>query len=171
MSFKSSAKLMRLPDTIETINEKAGRMVCDHEKIYIKDRLRPDRYECDAILATHTGNTSLYSFAAEVEYHARSLTLLAKLKVPFFGRSVYSSAIRADMTVDDNESQGAAPFYQSGSKIVKRQRALHKHQKWIRSEEILCLRRSKISHADVATMRGSEMNRKKLDLLRKSRSK
>ena len=146
-------------------------MVCDHEKIYIKDRLRPDRYECDAILATHTGNTSLYSFAAEVEYHARSLTLLAKLKVPFFGRSVYSSAIRADMTVDDNESQGAAPFYQSGSKIVKRQRALHKHQKWIRSEEILCLRRSKISHADVATMRGSEMNRKKLDLLRKSRSK
>lgn len=137
MSFKSSAKLMRLPDTIESINEKAGRMVCDHEKIYIKGRLRPDRYECDAILATHTGNTSLYSFAAEVEYHARFLTLLAKLKVPFFGRSVYSSAIRADMTVDDNEFQGAAPFYQSGSKIVKRQRALHKYQKWIRSEEIL----------------------------------
>ena len=67
----------------------------------------------------------MYSFAAEVEYHARFLIPLMKVKIPFFGRSVYDSAIRADMTIDDTEFEGPAPFYQAESKIVKRQLALH----------------------------------------------
>ena len=67
----------------------------------------------------------MYSFAAEVEYHAKFLTPLAKLKIPFFGRSIYDSAVRADMTVDDTEFEGPAPFYQANSKIVRRQCALH----------------------------------------------
>jgi hypothetical protein len=50
---------------------------------------------------------------------------LAKLRVPFFGRSVYDSAIRADMTVGDTEFEGPAPFYKDTSKIVKRQISLH----------------------------------------------
>ena len=95
------------------------------EKICIKNIEKLTEYEALAILATHTGNTSLYSFAAEVEYHARFLTPLAKIKIPFFGRSIYDSAIRADMTIDDTEFEGPAPFYKADSKIVKRQYALH----------------------------------------------
>ena len=125
ISYKHSAKRTRLPGFIESLNRKAGYVVCDNEKIYIKDRTRPNAYESAAILATHTGNISLQSFAAEVEYHARFLVPLAKVKIPFFGKSIYASAIRADMTVGDTEFEGPAPFYQETSKIVKRQYAMH----------------------------------------------
>lgn len=126
ISYKSNAKFARLPRFVESLNQQAGYTVCDNTKIYIKDRENPDAYESAAILATHTGNTSLYSFAAEVEYHARFLTPLAKIKIPFFGRSIYDSAIRADMTVGDTEFEGPAPFYNSNSRIVKRQFQHHK---------------------------------------------
>ena len=91
----------------------------------VKNKEKPNEYEAAAILATHTGNTSLYSFAAEVEYHARFLIFLSKIKIPFFGRSIYDSAIRADMSVGDAEFQGSAPFYRAASRIVKRQYKLH----------------------------------------------
>jgi hypothetical protein len=126
ISYKSSGKLARLPRFVETLNRAAGRVVCDNENIYLENREKPTEYEAAAILATHTGNTSVYSFAAEVEYHARFLTPLAKIKIPFFGRSIYDSAIRADMTVGDTEFEGPAPFYKSDSKIVKRQYELHR---------------------------------------------
>ena len=126
ISYKNSAKFARLPSFIDKLNQKAGYVVCDNEKIYIQNREAPTEYESAAILATHAGNTSVYSFVAEVEYHARFLTPLAKLKIPFFGRSIYDSAIRADMTVDDKEFGGPAPFYQANSKVVKRQYALHR---------------------------------------------
>ncbi len=128
LSGKRSTSSARLPKFIESLNEKAGGTVCDHEKIYIKNKDEPSEYECLAILATHTANTSFYSFAAEVEYHARFLTPLAKIKIPFLGRSVYDSAIRADMTVGDTEFQGPSPFYKSDSQIVKRQYKLHQIQ-------------------------------------------
>ena len=126
ISYKYSGKLARLPRFIESLNKAAGRVVCDNEKIYIENSEELTEFESAAILATHTGNTSLYSFAAEVEYHARFLTPLAKIKIPFFGRSIYDSAIRADMTVGDTEFEGPAPFYKDDSKIVKRQYALHR---------------------------------------------
>ena len=126
ISYKNSNKLARLPRFIESLNKAAGRVVCDNENIYIKNSEELTEYEAAAILATHTGNTSVYSFAAEVEYHARFLTSLAKIKIPFFGRSIYDSAIRADMTVGDTEFEGPAPFYKETSKIVKRQYALHR---------------------------------------------
>ena len=120
-----SKKLARLPDFIEALNRKAGHILCDHDRLYIQNPEKPTRYEAAAILATHTGNTSLYSFAAEVEYHARFLTPLAKIKIPFLGRSAYASAIRADMSVGDTEFQGTVPFYRAESRIVKRQYRLH----------------------------------------------
>ena len=126
LSYKNTNKLARLPRFIDALNLAAGRVVCDNENIYLENREEPTEYETAAILATHTGNTSVFSFAAEVEYHARFLTPLAKIKIPFFGRSIYDSAIRADMTVCDTEFEGPAPFYQSDSKIVKRQYALHR---------------------------------------------
>ena len=128
-THKNFKKLARLPDFIDDLNLKAGYVLCDHDKLYIKNPEKPTKYEAAAILATHTGNTSVYSFAAEVEYHARFLTPFAKLKIPFLGRSVYASAIRADMSVGDTEFQGPTPFYQAESKIVKRQYVLHQdHQ-------------------------------------------
>ena len=128
ISYKHSAKFARLPSFIKALNQKAGYTVCDNEKIYIRNQEALTEYESAAILATHAGNTSVYSFAAEVEYHARFLTPLVKIKIPFFGRSIYDSAIRADMTVDDTEFEGPAPFYQANSKIVKRQYALHHNE-------------------------------------------
>ena len=125
ISYKSSTKLARLPLFIEALNREAGYIICDNDKIFIRNREDPTAYEAAAILATHTGNTSVFSFAAEVEYHARFLTPLAKIKIPFFGRSIYDSAIRADMTVGDPEFEGPAPFYQAQSNIVKRHCALH----------------------------------------------
>ena len=124
-AHRNAKKLARLPDYIEALNRKAGYVLCDHDRLYIQNPKRPNQYEAAAILATHTGNTSLHSFAAEVEYHARFLTPLAKIRVPFLGRSVYASAIRADMSIGDTEFQGPTPFYQEASKIVKRQYELH----------------------------------------------
>ena len=125
ISYKNSDKAARLPRFIDALNHAAGHVVCDNENIYLENREELTEQEVLAILATHTGNTSVYSFAAEVEYHARFLTPLAKIKIPFFGRSIYDSAIRADMTVSDTEFEGPAPFYRSDSKIVKRQYDLH----------------------------------------------
>lgn len=138
-SYKSSAKLARLPGFIDALNQAAGRVVCDHESICFQNPQAPDAYEAAAILATHTANTSLFSFAAEVEYHARFLTPLAKIKIPFFGRSIYDSAIRADMTVGDTEFEGPAPFYRAGSKIVKRQRALHPQEALFKEDSLIKL--------------------------------
>ena len=128
ISYKNSSKFARLPRFIESLNKAAGYVICDNEKIHIENRESLTDHEQLAILATHTGNTSFYSFAAEVEYHARFLTPLAKIKIPFFGRSIYDSAIRADMTVGDTEFEGPAPFYRSDSKIVQRQRMLHRRK-------------------------------------------
>ena len=122
---KGPRKLARLPRFIEELNKEAGRTVCDNEKIYIKDAVI-DRFERAAILATHTGNTSVYSFAAEVEYHAKALIPAARIRIPLLGRSVYESAIRADMSVGDAEFQGPAPFYRPESRIVMRQYDHHK---------------------------------------------
>ena len=123
---KRSRQLARLPQFLESLNQEAGYTVCDHEKIFIQDPGNPDRFACAAILATHTGNTSLYSFAAEVEYHARFLIPIARFRIPLIGKSVYESAIRADMSVGDAEFQGPAPFYRPDSPMVKRQINCHK---------------------------------------------
>ena len=132
LANKNSEKWTRIPAFIEALNQMAGYTVCDNEKIFINDPQAPTGFESAAILATHTGNTSVYSFAAEVEYHARFLTPLAKIKIPFFGRSIYDSAIRADMTVSDSEFEGPAPFYRSDSDIVKRQQELHRDKAFVR---------------------------------------
>ena len=86
-------KSERLPAFIEELNRKAGYILCDHQRISIRDPKNPTPYEAAAILATHTGNTSVHSFAAEVEYHARFLTPWAKIRVPLLGRSLYASAV------------------------------------------------------------------------------
>lgn len=115
----------RVPRFIEENNRAAGKVVCDHQKIYIGDPLHPTEQERMAILATHAGNTSFFSFAAEVQFHAKFLTWWAKIPLPI-GTSPYASAIRADMSIGDAEFAGPTPYYRPNSRIVRQQRNCHK---------------------------------------------
>lgn len=114
-----NSKVKRLPDFINRNNDMAGRIVCDHDKIYINNPQSPDRFEKLAILATHTADTSFNQFACEVQYHAMFLNGFTKIKVPFLG-SVYESAVRADLSIDDSEFEGNAPYHRSDSKLVRK---------------------------------------------------
>lgn len=122
---KGGRKMRRLPNFVEWANKQTDHIVCDHERLYIRDSRNPTELELAVILATHTGNVSVHSFAAEVEYHARFLVPWARFRIPLIGKSIYASAIRADMTIDDTEFEGPAPFYRMNSCIVRRQIALH----------------------------------------------
>ena len=116
----------RVPRFIEENNRYAESVICDHERIYVGDPLHPTERERLAILATHTGNTSFFSFAAEVQFHARFLTRWAKIPIPIIGRSPYASAIRADMSIGDAEFAGPTPYYRPDSRIVQKQYHCHK---------------------------------------------
>ena len=124
LALSKDSKERRIPDFINRNNEAAGRIVCDHDKIYIGDPEAPDRYEKLAILATHTADTSFNCFACEVQYHALFLNSFTKMKIPFLG-SVYESAIRADLSIDDSEFEGNAPYHRTDSKLVRKQVELH----------------------------------------------
>ena len=127
LALSKGSKEKRLPDFINRNNEAAGRIVCDHGKIYINDPNAPDCYESLAILATHTADTSFNCFAAEVQYHALFLNSLTKIKIPFLG-SIYESAVRADLSIDDSEFEGNAPYHREDSKLVKKH--IDKHGKF-----------------------------------------
>ena len=115
----------RLARFLEENNARAGCSVCDHGRITIHNPESPSEYESLAILATHTADTSFHCFAAEVCYHACYLFPLARIPIPFLGRSVYDSAIRADLTIAESELEGPAPFHNPRSRWVKRQRSFH----------------------------------------------
>ncbi|MBO7253612.1 MAG: hypothetical protein J6V25_13425 [Oscillospiraceae bacterium] len=123
----ASAKYSRVPDFLDQNNRAAGEGICDHEKIYIRDPEHLTPYEQLAILATHTGNVSLHSFAAEVRFHAMFLTKLVKIRLPLVG-SAYASAIRADMSIADKEFQGPAPYYQLSGRLVRAQAEAHRDE-------------------------------------------
>ena len=120
----ASAKYARVPDFLDQNNLEANRIVCDHAKIYIQNVKHLSRYEKLAILATHTGNVSYHSFAAEIRYHAMFLNKLMKIRLPMAG-SPYASAVRADMSIGDKEFQGPTPYYDLSGKIVCEQVKYH----------------------------------------------
>lgn len=124
-SGKASRKQLRIPYFLEANNQRAGHTVCDHRYVFLPDVQNLTLPEKLAILATHTGNVSFHSFAAEIRYHACFLVWYARLPIPLLGRSVYDSAIRADMTIEDKELEGPAPFYRLDSRWVKLQAAYH----------------------------------------------
>ena len=111
----------RLPRFIAENNLAAGETVCDGSRIYLRDPEKLTLYEKNALLAAHTADVSVHAFAAEVRYHACFLVGLARIPVPFLGRSVYDSAIRADMTIGESELEGPAPF--------------HRRSRWIRLQQ------------------------------------
>jgi hypothetical protein len=116
----------RIPRFIEENNRRSGKVICDHKTIRIEDPLCPTMEERMAILATHTGNTSFFSFAAEVQFHASFLTRWAKIPLPIIGGSPYASAIRADMSIGDAEFTGPTPYYRPDSRMVRKQYHCHK---------------------------------------------
>ena len=118
----------RIPRFIEENNRCAGKVICDHENIRIEDPRSLTMEERMAILATHTGNTSFFSFAAEVQFHTRFLTWWAKIPIPFTGSSPYASAIRADMSIGDAELVGPTPYYWPNSPSVRKQYRCHKER-------------------------------------------
>lgn len=120
----TSSKYARVPDFMDQNNREASRIVCDHEKIYIQNVKQLSRYEKLAILATHTGNVSYHSFAAEIRYHAMFLNKLMKIRLPMAG-SPYASAVRADMSIGDKEFQGPTPYYDLSSSSVHEQMKYH----------------------------------------------
>ena len=119
-----SGKYARIPDFLDQNNCEAKKIVCDHEKIYIQNVKQLSRYEKLAILATHTGNVSYHSFAAEIRYHAMFLNKLMKIRLPMAG-SPYASAVRADMSIGDKEFQGPTPYYNLYGKHVREQVKYH----------------------------------------------
>ena len=123
-----SSKYARVPDFLEHNNRNADRIVCDHQNIFLKDIDNLSEFEELAILATHTGNVSAHSFAAEVRYHAMFLTDLAKIRLPLAG-SPYASAVRADMSIGDKEFQGPTPYYHLSGKLVLEQVKYHPDQR------------------------------------------
>ena len=124
-AYKKAKQGSRLPRFMEENNMAAGYTVCDREYIYVRNADNLSRQEMLAILAAHTADVSFQSFAAEVQYHARFLTPLARIPIPFLGKSIYDSAIRADMTIDDCELEGPAPFHNLNSRWVRRQVKCH----------------------------------------------
>ncbi len=120
----ASGKYVRVPDFLDQNNRDANRAVCDHEKIYIQNVKQLSWYEKLAVLATHTGNVSYHSFAAEIRYHAMFLKKLMKIRLPLAG-SPYASAVRADMSIGDKEFQGPTPYYNLSGKIVLEQEKYH----------------------------------------------
>ena len=124
-AYKKAKKGSRLPSFVEENNARAGYLVCDHESILIRDPEHPNPFEKLAILATYTADVSFPSFAAEVQFHACFLTAPARIPTPFLGHSIYDSAIRADMTIDDCELEGPAPYHNVSSRWVRRQAQCH----------------------------------------------
>ena len=118
-------KNRRLRDFIARNNQAAGYIVCDHTAIFIRDPQHLTRPEALAILATHTANTSFHSFAAEVQYHARCLQPWLRLPLPGMKKTLYNSAVRADMTIDSSAWHNLFPFYRASSKCLKAQQNVH----------------------------------------------
>ena len=122
----SSGRDARILRFLDKNNAIAGYVVCDHGRIFIQNPANLTLQEKLAILATHTGNVSFHSFAAEVRYHALFLVWYAKIPIPFIGGSAYASAVRADMTIADKEFEGPAPYHNLNSRLVKEQMRCHK---------------------------------------------
>lgn len=122
-----AAKYSRIPNFLDQNNRNANTIICDHQHIFIKDRRLLSEEEKCAILAVHTGNVSVHSFAAEIRFHAMFLTDLAKISLPLAG-SPYASAIRADMSIGDKEFQGPTPYYNLSGTLIMEQIKHHRNE-------------------------------------------
>lgn len=122
--YRDSGKKGRIPRFLEDNNRAAGTTVCSDTHIFLRDPAALTPQEELALLATHTGNVSYHAFAAEVLYHARFLLPCARVPLPLLG-SVYDSAIRADMSVQDRTQPAPRPYHREESKLVRQMQLCH----------------------------------------------
>lgn len=115
----------RLLKFIQVNNETAGYTVCDQQNIYLQDKSNLTEAEKLAILATHTASTSFHAFAAEVRFHARFLTWYARFLPPFGKRTIYDSAVRADITIDESPLLSLLPYHNPRSSWIRAQKSCH----------------------------------------------
>lgn len=120
----------RIVDGLNALNDAAGRRICDWQDRCLRIALPadPTLEEKQAILAVHTGNLSLNSFAAEVKFHADALVQWER-HIPVVGTKMwYNSAIRADMQLErDSWIRGTffSPYHHPHSELIREQERLH----------------------------------------------
>ena len=120
----------RLLQGLAELNCRSGRTIVDFQRrgIFLADPLHPTQEELQAVLAFHTGNLSLNSFAAEIKFHADALVKW-EARIPYVGKRIwYRAAIRADMQFGPENrlySMLLCPYYHPGSRLLREQEALH----------------------------------------------
>ena len=120
----------RLLQGLAELNRRSGRTIVDFQRrgIFLADPLHPTPEELQAVLAFHTGNLSLNSFAAEIKFHADALVKW-EARIPYMGKRYwYRAAIRADMQFGPENrlySMLLCPYYHPGSRLLREQEALH----------------------------------------------
>ena len=123
----ASARLLR---GLAELNRRSGRTIVDFQRrgIFLADPLHPTQEELQAVLAFHTGNLSLNSFAAEIKFHADAL-VKGEARIPYMGKRYwYRAALRADMQFGPENrlySMLLCPYYHPGSRLLREQEALH----------------------------------------------
>lgn len=120
----------RIKTGLLALNHRAGREICDfqNKEIRLENSQNLTEEEKLCLLAAHTGNLSLNSFAAEVQFHAKALTAWES-RIPIVGkRWWYASALRADMQVERDDPLRKlffSDYYRENSTICCAQAACH----------------------------------------------
>lgn len=118
-------KLLRVPNAIKEINNKAGYTICDLFNVYIKDKDNLSIFEQQIILSIYTADVSYNMFAAEVQFHAQALSDW-KQYIPLLGSKWYRSAVIADMALGEEYESGVFDeYYNPNSSLVVNQRLYH----------------------------------------------
>lgn len=121
----------RLLQGLRAINDQAGRSVFCPEDGCLRLSQNPTLLERQALLAVHTCNLTLNSFAAEVKFHADALVRWPN-HLPYLGKAIwYRAAIRADMQFGpENDLYEAllCPYHHPDSPLVREQATLHGKQ-------------------------------------------
>lgn len=123
MLINQKFDLERIPNAVAANNSAAGYSVynTNNNTINIANTNNLTIYEKYAILATHTGNVTFNSFAAEVQFHADALY---DWKANF--SDYYEAALRADMAVGEEYESGLFDeYYDLDSDIVQAQISEH----------------------------------------------
>ena len=116
-------QLIRIPNALKRINERAGYSIYDEETgcIWIENKSQLSEDEKYAILVAFAGTETFNSFAAEVEFHADAINgLLGDIE------KWYSHAVRADMSLDnDYDYSFFERYYDLESSLVQAQAKEH----------------------------------------------
>ena len=120
---------IRLSNAINQINQESSVTIYNTTDNYIIIN-NPNSLtlsEMKAILITHTSNVSLYSFAAEIVFHADYADRFSNL---VFIYDVYESAIKADMGIGEEKESGFSDwyYYNDDSQYVKDQKSNHNEE-------------------------------------------